>query len=95
MVFVDMRTDNIFIFSFQHLMPYWNSVQKRNGIYPEVFWIVLLRYSDQLSEDELEEIIGGIEDGLSEQQIKEYFALQDAGKMNQYRRMFRSVNKWI
>ena len=53
----------------------------------------LLRYSDQLSEDELEEIIGGIEDGLSEQQIKEYFALQDAGKMNQYRRMFRSVNK--
>ena len=43
----------------------------------------LLRYSDQLSEDELEEIIGGIEDGLSDQQIKEYFALQDAGKMNQ------------
>ena len=53
----------------------------------------LLRYSDQLSEDELEEIIGGIEDGLSDQQIKEYFALQDAGKMNQYRRMFRGMNR--
>lgn len=53
----------------------------------------LLRYSNRLSEDELEEIIGGIEDGLSDHQIKEYFALQDAGKMDQYRRMFRGMNR--
>ena len=46
-----------------------------------------------LSEEELEEIIGGIEDGLSDQQIKEYFLLQDAEKMSQFRRMFRSVNR--
>ena len=53
----------------------------------------LLRYADRLSEGELEEIIGGIEDGLSDQQIKEYFSLQDAEKMSQFRRMFRSVNR--
>ena len=53
----------------------------------------LLRYADRLSEEELEEIIGGIEDGLSDQQIKEYFSLQDVEKMSQFRRMFRSVNR--
>lgn len=53
----------------------------------------LLRYADQLSDDELEEIIGGIEDGLSDQQIKEYFALHDVEKMSQYRRLFRNINR--
>ena len=53
----------------------------------------LLRYANRLSEEELEEIIGGIEDGLSDQQIKEYFSLHDVNKMSQFRRMFRSVNR--
>ena len=53
----------------------------------------LLKYADQLTKEELEEIIKGIEEGLSDQQIKEYFSLQDAEKMSQFRRMFRSVNR--
>ena len=49
--------------------------------------------ADQLTKEELEEIIKGIEEGLSDQQIKEYFSLQDAEKMSQFRRLFRSVNR--
>lgn len=53
----------------------------------------LLKYADQLTKEELEEIIKGIEEGLSDRQIKEYFSLQDAEKMSQFRRLFRSVNR--
>ena len=53
----------------------------------------LLKYADQLTKEELEEIIKGIEEGLSDQQIKEYFSLHDVNKMSQFRRMFRSVNR--
>lgn len=53
----------------------------------------LLRYAGQLSYEELEEVIGGIENGLSDQQIKEYFSLRDAEKMGQYRRIFREMNR--
>lgn len=52
----------------------------------------LLRYADKLTEGEQEEIIGGLEDGLSEAQIKRYFALQNAKKMNQYRRAYLLAN---
>lgn len=48
----------------------------------------LLRYADLLSPEEIEEIIGGMEDGISSQNIKTYFALHDAVKMRQYRRAF-------
>lgn len=47
----------------------------------------LLRYADQLSPEEMEEIIGGMEDGLSDKEIKSYFALHDVEKMRQYRRV--------
>lgn len=53
----------------------------------------LFRYADQLTKEELEEIIKGIEEGLSNQQIKEYFSLHDVDKMSQFRRMFRSMNR--
>lgn len=49
----------------------------------------LLRYAEQLSPEEIEEIIGGMEDGLSDKEIKAYFALQDVEKMRQYRRVNR------
>lgn len=48
----------------------------------------LLRYADLLSPEEIEEIIGGMEDGISSQDIKTYFALHDVVKMRQYRRAF-------
>lgn len=47
----------------------------------------LLRYADQLSLEEMEEIIGGVEDRLSDKEIKAYFALYDVEKMRQYRRV--------
>ena len=46
----------------------------------------LLRYAEQLSPEEIEEIIGGMEDGLSDKEIKKYFALHDVEKMRQYHR---------
>lgn len=45
------------------------------------------RYAPRLNTAQLEEIIGGLEDGLSEKQIKTYFTLP-AEKMNQYRRAY-------
>lgn len=45
------------------------------------------RYSSELSQEEQEEIIKGIEDGLTDQEIKRYFALYGADKMQQYRRV--------
>ncbi len=52
----------------------------------------LMRYAGELTEAEQEEIIGGLEDGLTEAQIKCYFALHDAKKMNQYRRAYQLAN---
>lgn len=52
----------------------------------------LLRYADQLTKEEQEAIVAGIEAGLKENQIKKYFALHDAVKMNQYRRAFQFSN---
>ena len=52
------------------------------------------RYALQLSDAQLNEIVEGLEAGLSEKQIKSYFFLP-AEKMNQYRRayMFSSSKK--
>ena len=46
----------------------------------------LCRYADQLSAEECEEIISGLEAGLSEKQVKQYFALQDAERMRLFKR---------
>ena len=48
----------------------------------------LIRYADDLKAEEIEEIIAGMEGGLSSEEIKMYFALHDAVKMQQYRRAF-------
>ena len=45
------------------------------------------RYSSELSPEEQEEIIKGIEDGLTDQDVKRYFTLVGAEKMRQYRRV--------
>lgn len=45
------------------------------------------RYSSKLSLEEQEEIIKGVEGGLSDQDIKRYFILKGAEKMKQYRRV--------
>ena len=47
----------------------------------------LLRYEEQLSPEEIKEIIGRMEDGFSEKEIKAYFELHDAEKMKWYRRV--------
>lgn len=47
----------------------------------------LKRYSDQLSPEQINEIIQGLEDGLTEKQVKSYFELP-AEKMSQYRRAY-------
>lgn len=45
------------------------------------------RYSNELSVEEQEEIIKGIEDGLTDQEIKRYFIVHGAEKKRQYRRV--------
>ena len=45
------------------------------------------RYSSELSPEEQEEIIKGIGDGLTDQDVKRYFTLVGAEKMRQYRRV--------
>lgn len=45
------------------------------------------RYSSELLPEEQEEIIKGIEDGLTDQDVKRYFTLVGAEKMRQYRRV--------
>jgi type IV secretion system protein VirD4 len=45
------------------------------------------RHAEQLSKEQLNEILEGLEDGLSEKQVKSYFCLP-AEKMNQFRRAF-------
>lgn len=54
----------------------------------------LKRYGDQLSDQQVDEIITGMEQGLSERQIKAYFCLS-AEKMNQYRRAFMLENRTV
>jgi len=48
----------------------------------------ILRYADQLSEEQLNQILVGMENGLSEEQVKSYFKLS-VEKMNQYRRAYQ------
>ena len=45
------------------------------------------RYSSELSLEEQEETIKGIEEGLTDQDVKRYFTLVGAEKMRQYRRV--------
>lgn len=52
----------------------------------------LERYALSLTNEEIDEIVKGIEDGLTDRQIKSYFALHDAGRMSQYRRAYKSAN---
>ena len=52
----------------------------------------LKRYADQLSDQQIDEIITGMEQGLSDRQIKAYFYLS-AEKMSQYRRAFAFENR--
>lgn len=52
----------------------------------------LKRYAGQLSLAEQKEIVAGLEEGLSEKQVKKYFALHDAQKMSQYRRAYAFTN---
>ena len=47
----------------------------------------IIRYADRLSEEQLNEILLGMENGLSEEQVKTYFMLP-VEKMNKYRRAY-------
>ena len=49
------------------------------------------RYSDRLGEAELNEILAGLEAGLTQKQVKSYFCLS-ADKMSQYRRAYMFGN---
>ena len=51
-----------------------------------------LRYADKLSEPQLNEILLGMEAGLSEKQVKSYFTLP-VEKMSQYRRAYQFSQK--
>lgn len=50
------------------------------------------RHIDKLSEAELNQIIQGMEQGLTERQIKAYFQFP-AKKMEQYRRAYMMMNE--
>ncbi len=60
---------------------------EKNGIYLEILWTVFSDIPVNCHQEEQEEIIKGIEDGLTDQEIKRYFALYGADKMQQYRRV--------
>ena len=49
------------------------------------------RYSSELSPEEQEEIIKGIEEGMTDQDVKRYFILVGAEKMRQYRRVLMAA----
>ena len=51
------------------------------------------RYSSELSPEEQEEIIKGIEEGMTDQDVKRYFTLVGAEKMRQYRRVLIARKK--
>lgn len=53
----------------------------------------LVRYADQLTEDEKEEIVLGMEAGLSDEMIKVYFTLKDAKKMKRWREVLQRRNE--
>ena len=77
----------------------WQSAQLENGqdatLNDETIKTILTgdsidcfrRYSSELSPEEQEEIIKGIEEGLTDQDVKRYFTLVGAEKMRQYRRV--------
>ena len=48
----------------------------------------ILRYAAELDEDQINEILLGLENGLTEKQVKTYFTLP-ADKMKQYRRAYQ------
>lgn len=52
----------------------------------------LKRYSEALTEEEIEEILLGMEAGLTDKQIKSYFCLP-VEKMRQYRRIYQLENQ--
>ena len=51
------------------------------------------RYSSELSSEEQEEIIKGVEEGLTDQDVKRYFTLVGVEKMRQYRRVLIARKK--
>ena len=53
----------------------------------KIYTTLLGMFDDEMKQEEQEEIIKGIEDGLTDQEIKRYFALYGADKMQQYRRV--------
>ena len=52
----------------------------------------LKRYAAMLTEEEMEEIMLGLEEGLTDKQIKSYFCLP-VNKMRQYRRLYSIENR--
>lgn len=52
----------------------------------------ILRYASQLGEEELEEILLGLENGLTEEQVKSYFCYP-AKKMKLFRRAYQAANQ--
>lgn len=52
----------------------------------------ILRYAARLNEDQINEILLGLENGLTEKQVKTYFILP-ADKMKQYRRAYEFANE--
>lgn len=52
----------------------------------------ILRYASQLGEEELEEILLGLENGLAEEQVKSYFCYP-AKKMKLFRRAYQVANQ--
>lgn len=69
-----------------------NIQRKENWDLSGTIYDCLKRYAEQLSDEELEEIILGLENGLEDRQIKEYMVLP-VHKMQQYRRLFMAANK--
>lgn len=51
----------------------------------------IIRYADRLSEEQLNEILLGLENGLTDEQVKTYFTLS-INKMKQYRRAYQFGN---
>ena len=46
-----------------------------------------------LSDEELDEVIKGVENGLNDEEIKSYILLNDVSKMKAKRRMLESINR--
>ena len=52
----------------------------------------IVRYASKLSTEQINEILLGLENGLTDKQVKTYFTLS-ADKMNQYRRAYQFGQK--